>query len=90
MNLYHYTNLYGFQGIVQSNVLWATHNMFLNDKTEFLHGIECASKAASGLESNIMDLGWQEYVKDYIKFKDQYNASNAYSLSFCKDDSDKL
>lgn len=90
MNLCHYTNLYGFQGIVQSNVLWATHNMFLNDKTEFLHGIECASKAASGLESNIMDLGWQEYVKDYIKFKDQYNASNAYSLSFCKDDSDKL
>lgn len=90
MNLCHYTNLHGFQGIVQSNVLWATHNMFLNDKTEFLHGIECASKAAASLESNIMDPGWQEYVKDYIKFKDQFNASNAYSLSFCKDDSDKL
>lgn len=90
MNLCHYTNLYGFQGIIQSNVLWATHNMFLNDKTEFLHGIECASKAAASLESNIMDPGWQEYVKDYIKFKDQFNASNAYSLSFCKDDSDKL
>ncbi|MEQ0653051.1 DUF2971 domain-containing protein [Klebsiella sp. JB_Kp009] len=90
MNLCHYTNLYGFQGIIQSNVLWATHNMFLNDKTEFLHGIECASKAAASLESNIMDPGWQEYVKEYIKFKDQFNASNAYSLSFCKDDSDKL
>lgn len=90
MDLCHYTNLYGFQGIIQSNVLWATHNMFLNDKTEFLHGIECASKAASILESNIMDPGWQEYVKHYIKCKDQYNASNSYSLSFCKEDSDKL
>ncbi|HBZ8115165.1 TPA: DUF2971 domain-containing protein [Klebsiella pneumoniae] len=90
MELCHYTNLYGFQGIIESNVLWATHNMFLNDKTEFLHGIECASKASSILESDVMDPGWQEYVKHYIKYKDNYSASNAHSLSFCKEDSDKL
>ncbi|MEQ0878397.1 DUF2971 domain-containing protein [Enterobacter vonholyi] len=90
MDLCHYTSLFGFQGIIQSNVLWATHNMFLNDKSEFLHGIECASKAASILESDIMDPGWQEYVKHYIKYKDKYSASNAFSLSFCKEDSDKL
>lgn len=33
-NIYHYTNLQGLLGILDSHVLWATHYKFLNDSSE--------------------------------------------------------
>lgn len=43
--LWHYTTLGGFEGIVASGRLWATDVRFLNDRTEFIH----ARKIAEGL-----------------------------------------
>jgi hypothetical protein len=38
--IYHYTNLEGFVGIVQSRSLWLSDYSYLNDKRELTHGIE--------------------------------------------------
>jgi hypothetical protein len=40
--LYHYTDLSGFVGIVESKKLWATNVSYLNDYTEYLHTIKLA------------------------------------------------
>jgi hypothetical protein len=41
--LFHYTNLAGFMGIIESGGLWASDNRFLNDSEEVTHGIEYAT-----------------------------------------------
>lgn len=38
MTLYHYTSAAGLHGIIASKSLWASHNRFLNDTSEFRHG----------------------------------------------------
>jgi hypothetical protein len=35
--LYHYTNVAGLLGIIQSDTLWATHSSYLNDPSEIVH-----------------------------------------------------
>lgn len=44
--LYHYTSQHGIAGIVQSQSIWATHVMYLNDTSEFVHGISFAEDAS--------------------------------------------
>jgi hypothetical protein len=44
--LYHYTSLNGILGILQSRSIWATHASFLNDASEFFHGLELARQIA--------------------------------------------
>ncbi|QXC45213.1 DUF2971 domain-containing protein [Rhodococcus qingshengii] len=38
--VYHYTDIYGVQGIYESEELWATSSRFLNDSTEATPGID--------------------------------------------------
>lgn len=38
--IYHYTDLNGLIGIVESHTLFSTHINFLNDRKEFLHGLD--------------------------------------------------
>ena len=38
LKLYHYTNIYGALGIINSQTLWATHYGFLNDPEERSYG----------------------------------------------------
>jgi hypothetical protein len=40
--LYHYTDQHGLLGILRSKSIWATHVRYLNDATEFVHGIKIA------------------------------------------------
>lgn len=40
--LYHYTSLDGFRGIVEQNGFWASDNRFMNDAEETLHGVRLA------------------------------------------------
>lgn len=41
-HLWHYTTPEGLIGIIKSNSLWATDVSYLNDSTEFMHGINIA------------------------------------------------
>ncbi|MAS35219.1 MAG: hypothetical protein CL610_14500 [Anaerolineaceae bacterium] len=38
--LYHYTNVYGLQGIVESSKWYATHYLYMNDGKEIIYGDE--------------------------------------------------
>ena len=40
--LYHYTDSSSLMGIINNNVLWSTNINFLNDTTEYTHGLELA------------------------------------------------
>jgi hypothetical protein len=38
--VYHYTDINGLLGIIESDCIWATHVSRLNDSSEYLHGIK--------------------------------------------------
>lgn len=68
MKIYHYTDLNGLKGIIESNSLWATNFRFLNDAAELDHGTEAFENAMSYLtdelgEDNIKLL--REEIKKY-------------------------
>ncbi|MFJ2493714.1 DUF2971 domain-containing protein [Pseudomonas iridis] len=45
--LYHYTSQHGLLGILDSKSVWATNTHFLNDPTEFVHGLSFAASIAN-------------------------------------------
>lgn len=45
--LYHYTSLAGFKGIIDSSGFWASDNRFMNDSEEMVHGIKLADHVIS-------------------------------------------
>jgi len=42
--LYHYTDVPGFKGIVESQELWATHIQYLNDTQEYRYAVDVATR----------------------------------------------
>jgi hypothetical protein len=40
--VYHYTNVHGLKGIVESDALWLTDRVHLNDPTELAYGLKFA------------------------------------------------
>ena len=42
--LYHYTDVHGFKGIVESRELWATHIQYLNDAQGFDYATDLAKQ----------------------------------------------
>lgn len=51
-DLWHYTDAFGLQGILQGQRLWATNIRFLNDSQEVWHGLKLALGALSDLASS--------------------------------------
>jgi hypothetical protein len=49
MMLYHYTSLTGLIGILSSRNIWATHVSYLNDASEFFHGLDYAKNLAGAI-----------------------------------------
>lgn len=59
--LYHYTSLSGMLGILRSRSIWATHASYLNDASEFLHGLEFAKQVAGNIfmeDDYLATFGW--------------------------------
>ncbi|EFD2622350.1 hypothetical protein CK189_005805, partial [Escherichia coli] len=52
MKIYHYTDLNGLKGIIESGSLWATHFSFLNDSNELSHGMNCLENALQYLRDD--------------------------------------
>jgi hypothetical protein len=50
--LCHYTDLKGLTGLLGVK-FWATNLAFLNDKSELLHGLDCASSATDAVTCSI-------------------------------------
>lgn len=50
--LFHYTDMKGLLGIVESGMLWASHLAYMNDFSEYLHGVDVAKTMALELQKN--------------------------------------
>jgi len=67
--LYHYTNDVGLRGILETEKLWLTDILSLNDPSELSHGLKLAvdvlkSKAADGPpESKLFAAGFEEVIR---------------------------
>lgn len=67
--LYHYTDAAGLKGIVESGVLRATHIAFMNDSSEYLHGVSLLTQAIEQVRSNESDplkISLLEQIKDPV------------------------
>lgn len=84
MKIYHYTDLNGLKGIVESNSLWATNLRFLNDATELLHGVKALSDALLNLED---ELGKEktDFIRKELCIYQTLNFRKTYNISFCKE-----
>lgn len=50
--LYHYTDGYGFQGIVERDQIWATEVRFMNDRSELTYGFELMLQVLAELKGS--------------------------------------
>ncbi|MCX2944386.1 hypothetical protein ORG37_14910 [Rahnella perminowiae] len=53
MKIFHYTDLNGLKGIIESGSLWATHFSFLNDSNELIHRMNCLENALQYLRVSL-------------------------------------
>ncbi|MGZ9713886.1 DUF2971 domain-containing protein [Glaciimonas sp. GNP009] len=49
-NIYHYTSLDGFRGIIESEDMWLTESDFLNDASEIIHGMQLSQEIFESLQ----------------------------------------
>jgi hypothetical protein len=68
--LFHYTDTTGLLGIAQSNSVWATNALFLNDEGEIRHTRDLVNRlcereiAQEGVPDDPEDIGWT--IRDFI------------------------
>lgn len=96
MGLFHYTDLSGLKGILESKSLWATNLYFLNDRNEAIHGFLCFENTVKYLDENIVSQKKKELLLNALAmYKGEMDkegstpGKNIYNISFCLD-SDKL
>jgi hypothetical protein len=53
--LYHYTDLAGLTGIIESRKLWATHIRCLNDESEFRYGRQLLGSNVESIRAEFQD-----------------------------------
>lgn len=92
MAIYHYTDLNGLKGIIESDALWATNINFLNDKNEYIHGFKCFKNTIEYLSDEINGLPVKHLLKqaienhiDIFKSPDNFKSKHVYSISFCRE-----
>lgn len=59
--LFHYTSHRGLLGILNSNVLWATNALYLNDSSELSYGLSVARAQLHAIESE------SDLVKEFLR-----------------------
>jgi Protein of unknown function (DUF2971) len=50
--LYHYTDAFGLDGILRNGVVFATHSLFMNDRTELAEGRQLVLEVCAELEAD--------------------------------------
>jgi hypothetical protein len=78
--LYHYTNLEGLFGIIESNGFWATHIKYLNDSKEFLHGLELCHEVIDSFQELTSE---QEQFFQSLKGKLEEEDEDHFVISLC-------
>ena len=87
--VYHYTDIYGVQGIYESEELWATNSRFLNDSTEATPGL--SSLQAHILQKEIDLLTAQsEIMKSANEARRPLSDGEEESLEELREEAEKL
>jgi hypothetical protein len=82
--IFHYTNVSGLLGIVQSNRLWATHAGFLNDLSERNYTSELAKSAINEQIASSTDLARLYYLELMSRLGKPYKV-DYYVSCFCRE-----
>ena len=86
MNLYHYTDLNAVHSILNSHTIRMTDIRFLNDKTEYLKGLEILQEASQEifLQSSKYDEEFANVADEWLKlaFKDLSDFENASEMFY--------
>lgn len=78
--LYHYTNVYGMEGILSNREFWASHSDFLNDKTEIKYSLDiCKTLMKDKLKDNKLKDGIYNKFDTVLEIM---NEQLVYILSF--------
>lgn len=79
--LYHYTNLNGMLGIIETLGFWATHIKYMNDSKEYLHGLSLCNKIIENYSKN----GTSDQVKFLNKVSECLNDEDSenFVISLC-------
>jgi hypothetical protein len=79
--LYHYTDQKGLLGILDSKSIWATHVRYLNDASEFVHGINIASQCVKDAEISLESV-LRDYPDDLSRRSASHHIWNIISKDF--------
>lgn len=82
MKIYHYTDLNGLKGIIESGSLWATHFSFLNDSNELIHGLKCLENTINHLEDEFPP-EILKYIRVSLAHFKEHRSPHVYNISFC-------
>jgi hypothetical protein len=84
--VYHYTNLAGLRGIVDSGALWASDYRYLNDRTEFAFGLDILEMciAHPGSTPALPDPVRGELLDEIAMIKRGHASTYVLSASFCR------
>jgi len=85
-DLYHYTDLAGILGVVESHDLWSTHSKYLNDMSEMKHGYDTALKVIKQESEKKKSEDWANYCKLIQDHVDNYTSVGVYVCCFCASD----
>ena len=86
--LYHYTDVTGVKGIIESQSLWATSINFLNDPDELVYGLDVIidSIESSKLSKSFSTAMWALLdVSKKMILEGESETSNTYVISFCEE-----
>lgn len=83
-SLCHYTNLSGMMGIISSGGLWATNLLFLNDRSELKHGLDCACKCLEFLDPETYNFDWREDYIEAVREIETYDIYELFAICFCR------
>lgn len=88
--VYHYTNIQGLEGILNSNSLWMTDFKYMNDYREINHGLELVDDILQELEKKSLYKNKEEYFKIWKKFVKKGVKKRICISCFSADNGDSL
>ena len=84
--IYHYTDLYGLQGIVDNHDLWLTHSRYCNDDEEMTHGFEVVQETIEEAAARPRSKKHKEYLEHVAQIFETPPTEGVYICCFCKED----
>jgi hypothetical protein len=83
--LYHYTDLGGVVGIIESQDIWLTNSRYSNDDEEITYGYRIVKEVIEEELSNNNPLN-QEFLENLFKLVNEPTDDGIYTCSFCLKD----